>query len=142
MKEFFAYSLIVAALTLGACTIQKEEITDPFDGIGEDEVVSLGGTEPFWGAQINGGTLTYSTPENIEGTQVLVSRFAGNGGLSFSGMMEGKGLIAMVTPGACSDGMSDRTYPFVATLKLGDKVLKGCAHTDAQPYNGEGPVDE
>ena len=41
-----------------------------------------------------------------------------------------------VTPGACSDGMSDRTYPYTVTLKIGDDTREGCAWTDAQPFEG------
>ncbi len=31
-----------------------------------------------------------------------------------------------VTPLACSDGMSDRSYPFTVTLKLGEDLRNGC----------------
>ena len=42
----------------------------------------------------------------------------------------------VVTPGECSDGMSDRTYPFTVTLLLGEEQRTGCAWTDLQPYSG------
>ena len=41
----------------------------------------------------------------------------------------------MITPGECSDGMSDRTYPYTATLLVGDEQRQGCAWTDSQPYD-------
>ena len=34
--------------------------TSPFAGIAEDEVLRFTGTEPFWGGEVSGGTLTYS----------------------------------------------------------------------------------
>lgn len=107
-----------------------------FTAIAPDEIISFTGTEPFWGGTIRGGSLTYSTPENIDGTVIEVERFAGQGGLSFSGTLAGKGFDLLVTQGDCSDGMSDRTYPYVATLKLGEELREGCAYTDKQKFSG------
>ena len=113
--------------------------TRPYAGVSENEAIHLTGTEPFWGGDVVGGTFSYSTPENIDGTPIAVSRFAGRGGVSFSGELDGRSVDLAVTPGECSDGMSDRTYPFVATLKLGEETRNGCAWTDAQMYEG-GPA--
>lgn len=109
-----------------------------FDGIGENETITALGNEPFWSAKVAGSTMTYSTPENIEGTIIEVSRFAGNGGLGFSGTLDGVPLLMAVTPGECSDNMSDRTYPYTVTLTIGETQLNGCAYTDQQPFTGEG----
>jgi uncharacterized membrane protein len=42
----------------------------------------------------------------------------------------------------CSDGMSDRTYPLTALVKVGDRDLTGCAASSAAILSaGEsGPV--
>lgn len=101
--------------------------TEAYSGIGEHDVVRFTGTEPFWGGQVAGTSLTYTTPENIDGETITVTRFAGRGGLSFSGNLDGRPLDLAITPGDCSDGMSDRTYPFVATLQLGSEQRNGCA---------------
>lgn len=122
------------AMLLASCG-QGENANVPGDtgddsayaGIAEDAVVVLNGTEPFWGGRIEGVTFTYTTPENIDGTRIAVSRFAGRGGLSFSGELDGQPVDLAVTPGDCSDGMSDRTYPFVATLQIGSEQRSGCA---------------
>lgn len=111
-----------------------EETVTAFTGIAEDEVVILGGTEPFWGAKISGETVLYTTPPNLDGTMGDVTRFAGNGGLSYSGTLGDTAFHAMVTPGECSDGMSDRTYPFTATVRLGEELLTGCGHSNMSPY--------
>lgn len=128
-------------LALGAC---GSGTGDPmpgdvavFDGIGEDEAITALGNEPFWSARIEGAQLTYSTPDNIEGTAIAVTRFAGNGGLGFSGALDGAPLQLAITPGKCSDGMSDRSYPFTATLAISDTVLRGCAYSQGQPFSGE-----
>lgn len=102
------------------------EDQQPYAGITEDVVLQVAGTEPFWGGTIDGDSFTYTTPENIEGRTITVTRFAGRGGLSFSGELEGSPLDLVLTEGACSDGMSDRSYPLVATLQIGEDQRAGC----------------
>lgn len=131
--------ILLASSTLAACTGGAADTanTQPFAAIGSEETVHFVGTEPFWGGEVTGTSLTYSTPQDADGTVIPVQRFAGNNGLSFSGQFEGAAFDLMVTPGTCSDGMSDRSFPFVATLKLGGRdPLSGCAWTDTQPFEG------
>jgi uncharacterized membrane protein len=66
-----------------------------------------------------------------------VSRFAGRGGLSFSGTLRAGDITVAITPGECSDGMSDRAYPFGATLQVDADVRQGCAWTDRHPRSDE-----
>lgn len=135
-----SYTVFLGGLALfaAACSASEDERVPgdsadmrPFAEIGEDEVLNLVGTEPFWGGTIDGTVMTYTTPDNIEGVAVSVTRFAGRGGLSFSGEIDGASLDLAITPGACSDGMSDRTYPFHATLQLGSEQRSGCAYRDS-----------
>lgn len=128
------WPIAAALLTTAGCSTPEEEIVASYDGIGADEVISLGGTEPFWGITIEGETLTYTAPENLDGSTGEVERFAGNGGLSFSGVLEDKAITVMVTPGECSDGMSDASYPFTTTVQWGERALQGCGHTDKQGF--------
>lgn len=101
--------------------------TQPFAEIGEHETLRFAGTEPFWGGHVAGESLTWTTPEDIDGETIAVKRFAGRGGLSFSGQLAGAPFILAVTPGECSDGMSDRQYPLVATVRIGEERREGCA---------------
>jgi uncharacterized membrane protein len=126
--------LAASTLMLAACHPSEGEgvpgntsDTQPYAGIAEDAVLRITGTEPFWGGTIEGGQLKWSTPENIDGVTLLVERFAGRGGLSFSGELGGQQIDIAITPGECSDGMSDRTYPFTATVQLDGQTLSGCA---------------
>ncbi len=105
----------------------------PYNGIAADETVKFTGTEPFWGGEVTGETLTYSTPEDQEGATFTVQRFGGRGGLSYSGEYKGMPFTLGITPGDCSDGMSDRTYPFNATLQVLGQLRTGCAYTDKRP---------
>lgn len=135
-----------AALTLAvlitACKPAADEAISteqapPYDGIAPEEVITLTGTEPFWGVTIKNAVATYTTPENPAGSVFEVSRFAGNNGLGFTGKLDGAEVAITVTPGACSDGMSDRSYPFTATVKLGEENLSGCGYTDKQGFTGD-----
>ena len=76
----------------------------------------------------------WTTPERQPGTMFTVSRFAGNGGLGFTGTLDGKPITATLTPGQCSDGMSDSRYPFVATIAFGGETFAGCGYTTRQPF--------
>lgn len=136
-----AVLLLVACQQQGAggspdADLPDADSTEAYDGIGDDETVRFTGTEPFWGGEASGTTLTYSTPENPDGAEIEVERFAGRGGLSFAGTLDGADYEMMVTPLECSDGMSDRTYPFTVTLKIGDDLRNGCGWTDRKSFTG------
>lgn len=113
----------------------------PFSMIEPGDVVHFVGTEPFWSGKVNGSTFRYETPENTtvkspdepKGEEIAVTRFAGRNGLSFTGTLDDKDFVAAVTPGECSDGMSDRKYPFTAMLQVRGENRLGCAWTDEHP---------
>ena len=107
-----------------------------FAAIGDGETLRFTGTEPFWGGSVTGQTLIWTTPENPDGTTIQVQRFAGNNGLGFTGNLGGSSFDMAVTQAPCSDGMSDRTYPFTVTLRLSGDVRNGCGWTDARPFEG------
>ncbi|OBV11652.1 COG3650 family protein [Erythrobacter dokdonensis] len=133
-------ALAALLLALSACTSGNDAI-DPegktFDAVATDEVVTLLGNEPFWNTRIDGDEALWATPENPDGTRFAVSRFSGNNGLGFSGTLAGEAFTATLTPGTCNDTMSDRSYPFVATIALGGETLEGCGYTDRQPFTGD-----
>lgn len=121
---------------LCACQPSGQEEARPFAGIGADEVVHFAGTEPFWGGQVAGPALRYTTAENGAGRTIAVDRFAGRGGVSWIGTLDAADFVIAVTPEACGDGMSARSYPYAALLKIGDERQRGCAWTDRQPFTG------
>ena len=128
-------TLILAACqnTTGSPTDQPTGI---FTGVSPAETIYLTGTEPFWAGEIAGAQAVYTTPENQDGIRFDVARFAGNNGLAFTGELDGRTFDLTITPGACSDGMSDRSYPYTATLRIADDARFGCAWTDRQPFTG------
>lgn len=131
-------AIVIATALLAACQSagEGEPTTEPYAAIGGDETIRFTGTEPFWGGEVTGERLLYSTVENPDGTAIAVERFAGNSGLGFSGMLAGARFDMTVTEGECSDGMSDRTYPLTVTLLVGSEQRNGCAWTDARPFSG------
>ena len=141
MRPIQLATAILAGTLLCACQTENGNGapgTSPegFDGIAATETVHFTGTEPFWGGSVSGERLTYSTPEDIEGSTISVRRFTGQGGLGYSGTLGGRDFDMTVTPGACSDGMSDRTYPYTVTLRIGEETRFGCAWTDGQGFEG------
>lgn len=87
------------------------------------------GTEPFWGARIEGRCVTYSHPDNQQGTRVW-TRYAPRpgGGGAWTGTLEGRPFALRTRPQAgCSDGMSDRRYPVAVELTVGGEERRGCA---------------
>ena len=130
----------LVCLALAACQSEDRSPTDEpdgaFDAIAPAETVYVAGTEPFWNGEIGANKAVYRTPDAQDGERFAVKRFAGNNGLGVTGQVDGQSFDLTVTPGACSDGMSDRTYPYTATLRLGDEALFGCAWTDRQSFDG------
>ena len=140
MKRTALLALMGSASLLAACS--SEDSIDPegqvFDQIGEEAMVTLVGNEPFWSFEIvregKAYLATYTTPDDLEGRSFIASRFAGNNGLGFSGDLDGTSVQIALTPGACSDGMSDRTYPYTATIAMGDDTLYGCGYSNDEPF--------
>jgi len=128
-------------LLLAACNGQPDDLpggedTHPYAGIAESDRLRFTGTEPFWGGEVRGTALRFSTVEEPEGRSISVTRFAGRGGASWSGELGGGPFTLLASEGECNDGMSDRTYPFSVTVQLGKQMLSGCGWTDARPFTG------
>ena len=86
------------------------------------------GTEPFWSAQVEGRCVTYSTPEDQAGTRIWTHVDTGPQGPVWNGALEGRQFQLTVKPSTgCSDGMSDKTYPMEAVLRVRGETRRGCA---------------
>lgn len=86
------------------------------------------GTEPFWAARIEGRCVTYSHPDDQDGTRVWTRYTEGPDGDTWSGALEGQlfKLRIRAEPG-CSDGMSDERYPLAVELMVHGERRRGCA---------------
>jgi uncharacterized membrane protein len=110
-----------AAGAVSACLVQ--------DGkrIPENRLHAVG-TEPFWAAKVEGRCVTYSHPENQDGTRVWTtfSGSAENG--RWAGALDNQRFVMVTSPQAgCSDGMSDKRYPIAVTLTVRGEQRRGCA---------------
>lgn len=86
------------------------------------------GTEPFWGARIEGRCVTYSTPEDQKGTRVWTHFNSGPAGGIWTGALRGQRFQLVTQPKQdCSDGMSDKRYPIDVQLSVDGEERRGCA---------------
>ncbi len=137
-------SIVLAAALAASCAPGGGQGEDgPLPGVeeasalaevGEERRLDVTGTEPFWGGYVERGRLVYKTPEDLNGTPIEVERFVGLGGIAFSGTLQDRGLDMAVSEAPCSDGMSDRTYPYTVTLMIGEEERHGCGWTEARPF--------
>lgn len=93
------------------------------------------GTEPFWGVEIRPDLLILTGVDREE------LRVANPGARMEGGaaVFAAEGLTLTLKAAACSDGMSDRTYPLEAEARVGEEVLKGCADSQASLDAGPRP---
>ncbi|MBC7897791.1 MAG: hypothetical protein H7066_20395 [Cytophagaceae bacterium] len=109
----------------------KPDVITEADTTGPEPVepaFRLLGTEPFWNLQIDSVGLRFRTPEDTAGQvfgatrAVLVGDSLRWNSVGDAGMIE-----AVVAPEQCSDGMSDKTWPYRARVVLGKTTYTGCA---------------
>ncbi|KMW56843.1 hypothetical protein AIOL_001800 [Candidatus Rhodobacter oscarellae] len=94
------------------------------------------GTEPFWSLQLSASSAAYSDANDLflslglTGTRVAAGRPSFPVQVSLSG--GGGSATLLVRPSACSDGMSDRAYPWHVDLLLDaggiGAYYDGCCH--------------
>lgn len=94
------------------------------------------GTEPFWGIEVEGGRLHFTTPEDQAG-QTLQAEFesVASGGWRWRSQPQGA-FELIVQPGECSDGMSDRSYAYTAKFSKDATRYSGCADLP-EKFSGE-----
>lgn len=118
---FRLFSLLIL-LILAACEHQGMNAT-----IHDTQRFDAYGNEPFWHAHIEGNSLHYTTPENMEGTEVTVLREDKMGSVSFTGEINEKPFHLSITNLDCTDSMSGKAFPYNAVLEMNGQFLSGCA---------------
>lgn len=128
--------LIAAALLITACgrspmgsteaagppadapTVAAADYSGDFDAVG---------TEPFWSVKVRAGVMTLARPDHPDATPArLDARVEGEARVFDASMGEHR-FVLRLTPGECSDGMSDRRYDYFAEVAVDSETLKGCA---------------
>jgi uncharacterized membrane protein len=92
--------------------------------------LECGGTEPFWGATVKGGLVTYLDPNLDKAIKLKVTSINQAAGYSLNNIMVIKTKFTRLTvvEGKCSDGMSDETYSHNAVFEKDGIVLGGCCN--------------
>ncbi len=109
-----------------ASLTQTESTT--LSGVALDQPLRILGTEPFWAITTDDSDVLLERPD-------AAPRHFTPSGFHITGNqaeLRSTTLSIVLTPGPCSDGMSDRQYPLTAEVRLDDKVLKGCAMPKAE----------
>jgi len=143
----------VSVLTLSACSQADEPAPAPpapepapvLAGVDLGKPVRALGTEPFWSVELTGTQMVYTAPEPPEHRAPQPRAVVQGTTAAFEGRTaDGTTLSVTLVATECSDGMSDRTYPLTAMVKVGETSLNGCAASSAAIMStGEsGPVVE
>ena len=97
----------------------------------------LVGTEPFWGGRIAKDAITISGADRPDMRFPYRDPVVTGAGARFRSQSVGAFPVDItLVRETCSDGMSDKRYPFEATVVLGKETLKGCAIREAE-FGGE-----
>jgi uncharacterized membrane protein len=99
-----------------------------FSGLDLGQPFTVRGNEPFWAIAVTPATLDYNGVDRPQET-------AANPGAQITPTVAtltvttslNNPLVVVLTPGPCSDGMSDTVYPLKATVIRPGETLTGCA---------------
>lgn len=90
------------------------------------------GTEPFWGIQVQGDALHFTTAEDPAGKLMVAPPKQRADGIEYAGDDAGTAFALTLVKRDCSDGMSDRTYAYQASFRYGQTRYTGCADVPRQ----------
>lgn len=117
--------------TSGNAAAQADEQVNSQTSATREVYYRLTGTEPFWSLTLG---RPYSTYRSMEGDSLSFSyqeprQAAGRpGDWAQVFPLDDKGWVLLrKEKGSCSDGMSDRAYPYTATVWINEQLLDGCA---------------
>lgn len=91
------------------------------------------GTEPFWSLGYEDDNMVWSSPDEtkwMETAEALGGAIPGDVRRGLVAAGDGTDIHAIIAPGVCSDGMSDRAFGLTAAIILDDgagpRLLHGC----------------
>jgi len=141
MGRGMLFAPVIALAVLSGCGGSESKV--PGGAVKADSALVALGNEPFWNVRVTSGEILYRDPEHQDGYRFPSVAPVEEGDAHVyrarrdipPGDPGPRTLELRIRQGTCSDGMSDRTYPMTAELKLGDRAYTGCAwrQPDAQP---------
>lgn len=95
------------------------------------------GTEPFWALDIDTAGLRFITPDDTAGLRFPYSKstIVSDTSIWTAGNVQ-SAITVRVWREKCSDGMSDREYPFAARILKDTITYRGCADRRAAIVRG------
>lgn len=129
-----------AILALAACSPADDASPPPaqsepapvLGGVDLGQPLRALGTEPFWGVDFTGTEMVYAGADRPEQRAPQPEPVVqGTTATWEAETSAGTPISVMLAATECSDGMSDRTYPLSAIVRIGDETLTGCAATVA-----------
>jgi len=136
-----AAALLLSALTVAACSREERDPAPPagapeppavLAGVDLAQPVRALGTEPFWSADLSGAAMTWN---NADGATARADQpdpvVQGTTATFTAESADGQTFEVVLIATECSDGMSDRLYPLVAQVTVGERKLNGCAASRA-----------
>ena len=86
------------------------------------------GTEPFWALDVDIGGLRFITPDDTSGIRFApIEPTVVADTVVWSGQTDGMAIEVRVWMEKCSDGMSDREYPYASQVTIAGTTYRGCA---------------
>jgi uncharacterized membrane protein len=101
--------------------------------VAQVEEINSSGTEPFWSVTVNKSGIVYSSPSAKKQTFPYVTPLSAAGRtpdtVRVYRLRGGNHTLVIKKQSACSNGMSDKEYPYSATFIMNNTVLDGCAES-------------
>ena len=85
------------------------------------------GNEPFWTIKANEETLTWITPENLQGRQLKVDKVISAGNVKYIGVDGNNDFSLLIIQATCVDTMSGEVFDFESVWTHGRERNVGCA---------------
>ena len=136
MRYLRLFAIVLITLNEGCAADDPPQTADsglaaPLDSaaaaIVSDALRALG-TEPFWALDVDTSGLRFITPDDTTGIRFpRVAPTVSADTVLWSGQTEGSAIEVRVWPEKCSDGMSDREYPYAARVIIAGTIYRGCA---------------
>ena len=130
-----SYAMVILVLLAPACgkkeQTRQSDTTAASDSAASAPVVAsyrAFGNEPFWSVFINADGLRFISPEDTTGVRFPpVEAVAAGDTLRWTARSDHGSIVVRIWPGACSDGMSDRSYALSSHVQLNETAYLGCA---------------
>ena len=85
------------------------------------------GNEPFWTIKANEETLTWITPENLQGRQLKVDKVISADNVKYIGVDGNNDFSLLIIQASCVDTMSGEVFDFESVWTHGRERNVGCA---------------